>query len=501
MNGRDPDQLIALAGATTTAVGGDLNSNKNFPTIAISVAGGLENAVDFVLDGGFHNEPTNGLNLPQPMPDSLQEFKVETSALPAQYGDHASAAINAITKSGGNKFHGDAFEFVRNYIFNAQNFFSSSALTPYKDGLKRNQFGGTIGGPIIKDKLFFFGGFEDTILKAVPTATYTQVPTAAMMAGDFSTVTSKACNASPITLSAPFTTIGGVPNQLPSGAFSAQALTAMKYIPIAGTNATDVTSIATKGVYTADCGYVRVAVPGNARQDNAIGRVDYHLSANDSLFARYFLGINDQPIPATPSDALTENAVDQYNRDQGITIGDTYIFSQNLINSLRLTANRVVNLRVVQPFFDPSTLGINSYNAIPGYMALSVTGGFTVGGGTTNPGHFNSTTWQAVDDVNYIRGNHELAAGVDYIYALMDTINNRPANGEYSFTGQELSSNSSYGYADFFAGDMDSFAQGLPDLENDGQSRIALYAQDSWKIRKGLTVELRHTLGAFPVGA
>ncbi len=488
LNGRDPDQLIALAGATTTAVGGDLNSNKNFPTIAISVAGGLENAVDFVLDGGFHNEPTNGLNLPQPMPDSLQEFKVETSALPAQYGDHASAAINAITKSGGNKFHGDAFEFVRNYIFNAQNFFSSSALTPYKDGLKRNQFGGTIGGPIIKDKLFFFGGFEDTILKAVPTATYTQVPTAAMMAGDFSTVTSKACNASPITLSAPFTTIGGVPNQLPSGAFSAQALTAMKYIPIAGTNATDVTSIATKGVYTADCGYVRVAVPGNARQDNAIGRVDYHLSANDSLFARYFLGINDQPIPATPGDALTENAVDQYNRDQGITIGDTYIFSQNLINSLRLTANRVVNLRVVQPFFDPSTLGISSYNAIPGYMALSVTGGFTVGGGTTNPGHFNSTTWQAVDDVNYIRGNHELAAGVDYIYALMDTINNRPANGEYTFTGQELSSNSSYGYADFFAGDMDSFAQGLPDLENDGQSRIALYAQDSWKIRKGLTL-------------
>ena len=86
LNGRDPDQLIALAGATTSAPGGDLNSNKNFPTITISVAGGLPNAVAFVLDGGTHNEPTNNLNMPQPFPDALEEFRVETSALPAQYG-------------------------------------------------------------------------------------------------------------------------------------------------------------------------------------------------------------------------------------------------------------------------------------------------------------------------------------------------------------------------------------------------------------------------------
>jgi len=219
--------------------------------------------------------------------------------------------------------------------------------------------------------------------------------------------------------------------------------------------------------------------------------VDYHLNANNSLFARYFLGINDQPIPATPTNALTENAVQQYNRAQGITMGDTYIFTPNLINSLRLTANRVVNLRVVQPFFDPSTLGINTYNAIPGYMALSVTGGFTVGGGTTNPGHFNSTTWQAVDDVNFIHGNHEFAAGADYIYSLMATVNNRPTNGIYTFSGQTLSSNGAYGYADFFAGgvnSLDSFSQGLHDLENDGQSRVGLYVQDSWKVNKQLTI-------------
>jgi hypothetical protein len=488
LNGRDPDQLIALAGATTTAVGGDLNSNKNFPTIAISVAGGLPNGVAFVLDGATHNEPTNNLNMPQPMPDALQEFKVETSSLPAQYGDHAAAAVNAITKSGGNKFHGDAFEFFRNYALNALGFFGNYSQSPYKDGLKRNQFGGTIGGPIMKNKLFFFGGYEGTIVRSTPLPTYTQVPTTAMINGDFSVVTSTQCNKSPITLSAPFTTINGVPNQLPAGSISAQALAAMKFIPIAGSTAPDVTSIGSKGVYSAACGYVAVKVPGNSRQNNAVGRVDYTISDKNRVFARYFLGINDQPIPPTPSNALTENAVAQYNRDQGITLGDTYSFSQNLINSTRFSVNRVVNLRVVDPFFDPSTLGIATYNAIPGYTALSVTGGFGVGGGTTNPGHFNSTAWQFVDDVAYIHKNHEIAVGMDYIYALMATVNNRPANGVYSFTGAELSSNGTYGYADFFAGALDSFSQGLHDLENDGQTTLGFYAQDSWKATKRLTI-------------
>jgi len=312
LNGRDPDQLIALAGATTTAVGGDLNSNKNFPTIAISVAGGLPNGVAFVLDGATHNESTNNLNMPQPMPDALQEFKVETSALPAQYGDHAAAAVNAVTKSGSNQFHGDVYEFIRNYALNALGFFNSYTTSPYKDSLKRNQFGGTFGGPILKNKLFFFGGFEDKIVRSTPAPTYTQVPTVAMMAGDFSTVTSTACNKSAITLSAPFTTVGGVPNQLPAGSFSQQALAAMKFIPIAGSAAyPDQTALGTLNAYTAACGYVAVKIPGNSRQDFAVGRVDYTLSDKNRIFARYFLGINSQPIPPTPNNALTENAVAQ----------------------------------------------------------------------------------------------------------------------------------------------------------------------------------------------
>src|SRR5436853_2306502 len=135
----------------TVSRGDALNSgSRNYPTQIISIAGGLSTGATFLLDGGTHNDPYNNLNMPFPFPDALQEFKVETSALPAQYGQHAYAAVNAVTKSGTNQFHGDLFEFLRNGRLNARNFFATQ-----RDNLKRNQYGGTLGGPVLKDKLFF----------------------------------------------------------------------------------------------------------------------------------------------------------------------------------------------------------------------------------------------------------------------------------------------------------------------------------------------------------
>src|SRR5712692_7836937 len=166
LNGRQVTDLIVLSGA---AVGGGAQatgtatSGRNYPTESISVGGGLNNGLVYILDGGTPNDPYNNLNLPLPFPDALQEFKVETSALQAQYGQHSSAAVNAVTKSGTNEFHGDLFEFVRNGSMNARNAF---ALT--RDNLKRSQFGGTIGGPIINNKLFFFAGNQTTIQRSTP---------------------------------------------------------------------------------------------------------------------------------------------------------------------------------------------------------------------------------------------------------------------------------------------------------------------------------------------
>ena len=508
LNGRDPTQLIALAGLTTAAPGGDLNSNKNFPTITIAVAGGLPNGVAYILDGGSHNDPFNNLNMPLPFPDVLQEFKVETSALPAQYGDHAAAAVNSVTKSGTNGFHGDAFEFVRNYTFNARPFFAST-----RDSLKRNQFGGYIGGPIIKDKLFFLGGYEGTIVRSNPPGNYVQVPTVAMMAGDFSVVTSTACQAKQQYLGAPFTSVnnGGVYTQtLNPSVFSSQAVKALSFMPVAGSAGNpDVTSLATNGKFNAACGYINAPNPANFNEKEGIGRVDYTINDRNRLFARYFIADYLSPVPANLKNVLVQNEVSQSNQDQSFILGDTYSITPNLINSVRATVRRIVNLRVVDAFFDPSTLGISAYNRIPGYMALSVTGGFGLGGGTTNPGYFNSTSEQFVDDVSYIRGRHQFTFGVDYIYALMDTVNNRPANGIYAFSGNATSCTATtilaatpscatsaagtFGYADFLAGRLannsgSAFSQGNPDLEDDGQTTFALYAQDSWKLKKNLTL-------------
>ena len=189
LNGRNDLMLLFLGGAATTAPPGNLNSTKNYPTVVISVAGGLANGITFLLDGSTHNDPFSNQAMPFPFPDAMQEFKVETSALPAQYGEHSAAAVNAVTKSGSNSYHGDAFEFLRNGDFNARDTFA-----PTRDTLKRNQFGGTFGGPIKRNKIFFFLGYQGTLNRSDPTGGTSFIPTPAMQAGDFTAFESPACN-------------------------------------------------------------------------------------------------------------------------------------------------------------------------------------------------------------------------------------------------------------------------------------------------------------------
>jgi hypothetical protein len=158
LNGRRVTDLILISGAAVQGTNTFTYGARGYNQVAISVAGGQGAGVEYTLDGGTHNDVYTGLGVTMPFPDALQEFKLETNALPAQYGHHSSAAVNAVTKSGTNEFHGSLFEFVRNNSFNANN-----AATQTRDTLKRNQFGGTIGGPVMKNKLFFFGGHQSTL--------------------------------------------------------------------------------------------------------------------------------------------------------------------------------------------------------------------------------------------------------------------------------------------------------------------------------------------------
>src|SRR5690349_692635 len=227
LNGRNTVDLVLSVGAAvqTAAV-----SARGFPgEVNISVAGGLPTGVGYTLDGATHNNPQQNANLPLPFPDALQEFRVATSGLSAQNGVHSGAAVNAITKSGTNRFSGGVFEFLRHHRFNAISPFA--AVGPdgkqLDDGLKRNQFGGTLGGPIVRDKLFFFGAYQGTVLRQRPTSNIEYVPTAAMLAGDFTAFASPACNGGrAVSLRAPF-----VNNQVSPSQFSPAAMNIAKRLP------------------------------------------------------------------------------------------------------------------------------------------------------------------------------------------------------------------------------------------------------------------------------
>jgi len=184
LNGRDPLQLQLLLPGVVTGTG----SNRTSPEAPISVHGIRGIANNYMLDGGDNNDPLMGVAAIVPNPDALEEFTVQTSNFNAEFGRNMGAVVNAVTKSGTNGFKGSVFEFVRNDAFDARSFFAAQ-----KAKLDRNQFGASLGGPIIHDRTFFFGAYQG-LRESAGTTHSIVVPTAAERTGDFSQSTQKPRN-------------------------------------------------------------------------------------------------------------------------------------------------------------------------------------------------------------------------------------------------------------------------------------------------------------------
>jgi len=457
LNGRQATELILLSGAAVA--GGQQAASRNYPTQSISVGGGMDNGLTYLLDGGTHNDPYNNLSLPFPFPDVLQEFKVETSAVPAQYGQHSAGAVNAVTKSGSNQFHGDAFEFVRNKVFNARNAF---ALT--RDGLKRNQFGGTMGGPIVKNKLFFFGGYQGTLVRSDPTDLRQYIPTPAMLAGDWTAITSPACNTGrQITLRAPF-----VNNRIDPALFVTPALNVVKRLPA-----------------TSDpCGEVRFGRRSNSDEHMIVGKVDYQATNKHSLFTRYLYARLDNPSGYDPANLLTTN-FDARRRAQSAVLGDTYLIGAGTVSAFRATVARTLFERVNNTFFTLNDLGVKNvyFPETWAKMAIvSVSGGFNFGGGGT-PGFTNSTVLQLTEDLSLVRGRHQIGFGVDFIHSMMNFNGGTQASGTPSFNAQQTG----HSLGDFMLGKASNWTQGNITTWYVRQNYAALYLQDTWKVKPRLT--------------
>jgi len=471
LNAREPTQLILLAGNATTqgTVANDLNSNKNFPTITLSVAGGNGNQISFTLDGGTANNPFNGLNQPLPFPDALQEFKVETSSVGAQSGQHASAAVTVATRSGTNAIHGNLFEYTRNYLFNGR---SATALV--RDSLKQNQFGGTIGGPVIRNRLFYFVGAQVTIKKSNPANSQGYSMTPAMLAGDFSVIASTRCQTKQITLAAPF-----VNNVIPQNLMDPIAMKIAKLLPTAS--------------QLDQCGLVNYATGGNQQQYQVPVKIDYSFNAKHTIFGRYMLSNNDTPLFYDPSNPLfTGSTTGQTNTIHSVVLGDTYLVSQKVVSSAHIAMNRGVNPRFIPSFKTPADFGIPISSFIPAQMNLSVTNGVSLAGGASNPGYFNTLDYSASEDVTVVWGKHQTAVGAQYIRAYMHAQNTRGVNGNLNFTGQysTVGGTTGLGYADFVTGQLSAFGQGRPFYDNDKSDYYGLYVQDAWRVGPHLTLNL-----------
>src|ERR1700690_682791 len=324
LNGRNPADLLTISGLAIssnvhgmTLNGGDLTGSKNIQgsngSGQYSIAGGSANGVNFLLDGGDNNDAFSNVNLPIPFPDALQEFSVQTEGLPAQYGRHPGGVVNIVTKSGTNSLHGDLFYFLRNGDLNAR-----QDGTLLRDSIKRNQFGGTAGGKIIKDKLFFFGGYQGTRQRSDPInqpAAY--VPTAAALLGDFSVLDSTTCLKTARTLKDPSGKVYPG-NKIPTSSFdNAGFKLASTYLPVS----------------TDQCGKFFFGYPANNPDDQIIGRVDYNLSSKQVLYARYYIYDFTAQTLFDGHNALTTGAPGNQDRSQTATMADTYTFSGTALNS------------------------------------------------------------------------------------------------------------------------------------------------------------------------
>ncbi len=362
LQGRQVTDLIVLAGAAVNT-GPVTNTRGRSDSVAISVAGGLRTGVSFTLDGALHNDVYDNGNLAFPFPDALQEFQVATGGLSAESGMHSGASVNAVTKSGTNRFSGSAFEFARHHRFNAPSNFAAVGPDGKRanDGLVRNQFGGTFGGPIISDKLFFFGGYQGTLAEQATADNIAWVPTAAMLNGDFTERTSPACNAGrQIALRAPF-----VNNRVDPSLVSPISKAIAKFLPTP----------------TNGCGEVKYTAPIKQNNPQAVARLDFQLSPSQTLFGRYLVTAENTPSTFEENgNVLTVQG--RWNRrtyrEHSTVVGHTAVLSSSKVNSLRVTLTQGgnhLNDPAVQ-FFDPQSLGIPVYSYVPGSMGMNVTDGF-----------------------------------------------------------------------------------------------------------------------------
>ena len=499
LNGRDTLDLALTQPGVLPSSGSPFSGN-GVPTGKFTIAGGHDNSVSYMLDGGSNTSVTYGLPVADPNPDTIAEFRVLTNNYTAEYGRSGGGIVIQVMKSGTNEFHGSVFDYLRNDALNANNFFNKNSPDPTSNKprpvLKRNQFGGTIGGPVLipgvfdgKDKLFFFFGYQGQRQNSVLVGPVLSTFTPAELNGDFSQA---GPGGSPDPAVASF--LASHPYFQGNPALAAQAIMdPTKIDPVAQ-------EYIQNGLLptTAD-GLIVPNGPASDNRDEYNTKIDWNVSTKDRI--AFTMSINHNPVTypflATTSFGSAPNVpgfpglnrVDEYFGN----IGYTRTISQTMLNEFHFTAQRG-QYRLNEPQRNlpgPQDLGINiTPDDVTGpAQMLFAASGLQIGFNVNGPARFADTTYGYTDSLSWSHGHHTWKFGGSLNIVQNNAYFDFAVDGQFGF----------YGPAGYGAGnDLADFLVGIPTYFEQfpkGYSAVrshqyALFAQDEWRVTPRLVLTL-----------
>ncbi len=490
LNGRNWVFIAQLSAGVAASNGsrgqgnGDFVSNGTRATQNNFILDGVDNnsnAIDF-LNGASYNV--------RPPPDALQEFKVQTADFSAEFGHSAGAVVNASIKSGSNQFHGNLWEYLRNDALDANDLFAT-----FKAKYRENQFGGTFGGPIIKNKLFFFVDTEANLIRQGQAASFYTVPTALERQGNFSELlnTTLTGNAQPVKLFEPGTagtvamSCNGQVNALCPSQIDPVAQKILNLYPLPNYH---------NGLLYNNF----VAQPTDSDDTNQFDvRVDYNLSTKDQMFARYSWSNENKFNPPPFGAGDGGNYETALNYGQNGAFSETHEFSPALINEFRAAYNWG-HFTQFQANYNTNLGTSTGLNLVPfqaengGLPAFNISGFSALGSAWFLPSDEYENVFQILDNVTKIVGNHTLKGGVSFQrirYATLQPNTGRGAltyDGKY--TGQPGVSFTGFGGADFLTNSMDNANLSSVSPNENQRWYDGAYIQDDWKIKSRLTLNL-----------
>jgi hypothetical protein len=500
LNGRDALDLALLQPGVTES------NDDNGGAGNYSIAGGRTDSVTFLLDGGLNNDLLDNSNLLDPNPDSIAEFRLLTSNYTAEYGRNGGGIISEVIKSGSNQIHGSAFDFFRNRVLDANDFFNIPLGIPRLD-LKRNQFGGTLGGPIRKDKIFFFLAYQgQKQIQAVPDVDI-PVYTPQELQGNFSQVIPE----DGVTC----TTAGGCPDPnvaaflennpyfaSPNGNAVQAIIDPTKIDPVTqnyinaglvATSATNQTVCNGNGICT---GLLSTSLEQTNNADELTTKFDFNLSAKDKVSAT--IGANRtlflNPFPyATVPGFPSRTTADYYFTN----IGYTRIFSPTLLNEFHFVTHRSNFLQdsVTKQLPTGPSLGVGiTPDLATGPTNIFFDTGYQFGPSENGPTRFVENTFSWTDAVSWTQGKHNWKFGAGFSPYQENLLYDYYTNGEFDFDSLDGSNASGNPYADFLLGAPSAYFQGPLAASNIRSKSTYVFGQDELHVRKNvvLTIGLRY---------